>query len=140
MEDIGTSRVWNMRYRYISYRLLTINGSCFTYSTLMLNRCVGKILFSPGVSGSGQITKAGCISLKTQARTCPHYYTIPTLFTILLYLSIYIYSGDFVRANDLQEGDFIVLYSDVKCGKYVRKLLCSTVHIHTFKNNAKSGF
>ena len=28
-------------------------------------------------------------------------------------------SGDFVRANGLQEGDFIVIYSDAKCGKYV---------------------
>lgn len=27
--------------------------------------------------------------------------------------------GDFVRANGLQEGDFIVIYSDTKCGKYV---------------------
>ncbi|CAK9162413.1 unnamed protein product [Ilex paraguariensis] len=27
--------------------------------------------------------------------------------------------GDFVRANGLQEGDFIVLYSDTKCGKYL---------------------
>lgn len=29
-------------------------------------------------------------------------------------------SGDFVRTNGLQEGDFIVIYSDIKCGKYVR--------------------
>ena len=29
-------------------------------------------------------------------------------------------SGDFVRSNGLQEGDFIVIYSDVKCGKYVK--------------------
>lgn len=28
-------------------------------------------------------------------------------------------SGDFVRANGLQEGDFIVIYSDIKCNKYV---------------------
>ncbi|XP_059626867.1 B3 domain-containing transcription factor ABI3 [Cornus florida] len=28
-------------------------------------------------------------------------------------------TGDFVRANGLQEGDFIVIYSDVKCGKYL---------------------
>ncbi|XP_071741220.1 B3 domain-containing transcription factor ABI3-like [Rutidosis leptorrhynchoides] len=28
-------------------------------------------------------------------------------------------TGDFVKANGLQEGDFIVLYSDVKCGKYL---------------------
>ncbi|RRT55942.1 hypothetical protein B296_00029039 [Ensete ventricosum] len=28
-------------------------------------------------------------------------------------------SGDFVRSNGLQEGDFIVIYSDVKCGKYM---------------------
>ncbi|KAK4270299.1 hypothetical protein QN277_023351 [Acacia crassicarpa] len=28
-------------------------------------------------------------------------------------------TGDFVRANGLQEGDFIVIYSDVKCGKYM---------------------
>ncbi|CAL0328225.1 unnamed protein product [Lupinus luteus] len=27
--------------------------------------------------------------------------------------------GDFVRANELQEGDFIVIYSDVKCGKFM---------------------
>nr|XP_051227713.1 B3 domain-containing protein VP1 [Lolium perenne] len=28
-------------------------------------------------------------------------------------------TGDFVRMNDLQEGDFIVIYSDVKSGKYL---------------------
>ncbi|KAG6384043.1 hypothetical protein SASPL_102872 [Salvia splendens] len=28
-------------------------------------------------------------------------------------------TGDFVRANGLQEGDFIVIYSDTKCGKYM---------------------
>nr|XP_043638340.1 B3 domain-containing transcription factor ABI3 [Erigeron canadensis] len=28
-------------------------------------------------------------------------------------------TGDFVKANGLQEGDFIVLYSDVKCGKFL---------------------
>ncbi|CAI0393920.1 unnamed protein product [Linum tenue] len=28
-------------------------------------------------------------------------------------------TGDFVRANGLQEGDFIVIYSDIKCGKYL---------------------
>ena len=33
--------------------------------------------------------------------------------------SISVFSGDFVRSNGLQEGDFIVIYSDVKCGKYV---------------------
>ncbi|GAB2234492.1 hypothetical protein Drorol1_Dr00003747 [Drosera rotundifolia] len=28
-------------------------------------------------------------------------------------------TGEFVRSNELQEGDFIVIYSDVKCGKYM---------------------
>ncbi|KAJ8534603.1 hypothetical protein K7X08_016331 [Anisodus acutangulus] len=28
-------------------------------------------------------------------------------------------TGDFVRANGLQEGDFIVIYADTKCGKYL---------------------
>ncbi|XP_009609744.1 B3 domain-containing transcription factor ABI3 [Nicotiana tomentosiformis] len=28
-------------------------------------------------------------------------------------------TGDFVRANGLQEGDFIVIYADIKCGKYL---------------------
>lgn len=28
-------------------------------------------------------------------------------------------TGDFVRTNELQEGDFIVIYSDAKCGKYM---------------------
>ncbi|XP_047967601.1 B3 domain-containing transcription factor ABI3-like isoform X2 [Salvia hispanica] len=28
-------------------------------------------------------------------------------------------TGDFVRVNELQEGDFIVIYSDTKCGKYM---------------------
>ena len=31
--------------------------------------------------------------------------------------------GDFVRANGLQEGDFIGIYSDIKYGKYVRRSL-----------------
>ncbi|XP_058764121.1 B3 domain-containing transcription factor ABI3-like isoform X2 [Vicia villosa] len=57
MEDIGTSRVWNMRYRYWP------NNKSRMY--LLEN------------------------------------------------------TGDFVKANGLQEGDFIVLYSDVKCGKFM---------------------
>ncbi|GMI73515.1 SUGAR INSENSITIVE 10, ABSCISIC ACID INSENSITIVE 3, ABA INSENSITIVE 3 [Hibiscus trionum] len=57
MEDIGTSRVWNMRYRFWP------NNKSRMY--LLEN------------------------------------------------------TGDFVRANGLQEGDFIVIYSDVKCGKYM---------------------
>ncbi|KAL9263193.1 B3 domain-containing transcription factor ABI3-like protein [Drosera capensis] len=28
-------------------------------------------------------------------------------------------TGEFVRSNELQEGDFIVIDSDVKCGKYM---------------------
>ncbi|XP_021630200.1 B3 domain-containing transcription factor ABI3 isoform X2 [Manihot esculenta] len=57
MEDIGTSRIWNMRYRFWP------NNKSRMY--LLEN------------------------------------------------------TGDFVRANELQEGDFIVIYSDVKCGKYL---------------------
>ncbi|KAI4329856.1 hypothetical protein MLD38_028195 [Melastoma candidum] len=57
MEDIGTSRVWNMRYRFWP------NNKSRMY--LLEN------------------------------------------------------TGDFVRANGLEEGDFIVIYSDVKCGKYL---------------------
>ncbi|XVE78050.1 hypothetical protein DITRI_Ditri13aG0113100 [Diplodiscus trichospermus] len=57
MEDIGTSRVWNMRYRFWP------NNKSRMY--LLEN------------------------------------------------------TGDFVRTNELQEGDFIVIYSDVKCGKYL---------------------
>ncbi|XP_042491039.1 B3 domain-containing transcription factor ABI3-like isoform X2 [Macadamia integrifolia] len=57
MEDIGTSRIWNMRYRFWP------NNKSRMY--LLEN------------------------------------------------------TGDFVRSNGLQEGDFIVIYSDVKCGKYL---------------------
>ncbi|TXG63947.1 hypothetical protein EZV62_010941 [Acer yangbiense] len=57
MEDVGTSRVWNMRYRFWP------NNKSRMY--LLEN------------------------------------------------------TGDFVRANGLQEGDFIVIYSDIKCGKYL---------------------
>ncbi|KAK9756787.1 hypothetical protein RND81_01G121100 [Saponaria officinalis] len=57
MEDIATSRVWNMRYRFWP------NNKSRMY--LLEN------------------------------------------------------TGDFVRSNGLQEGDFIVIYSDVKCGKYM---------------------
>nr|WDY36100.1 ABA insensitive 3 [Paeonia rockii] len=57
MEDIGTSRVWNMRYRFWP------NNKSRMY--LLEN------------------------------------------------------TGDFVRSNGLQEGDSIVLYSDIKCGKYM---------------------
>ncbi|MCD7465584.1 manganese peroxidase [Datura stramonium] len=56
MEDIGTSRVWNMKYRFWP------NNKSTMY--LLEN------------------------------------------------------TGDFVRANGLQEGDFIVIYADTKCGKY----------------------
>ncbi|XP_047337284.1 B3 domain-containing transcription factor ABI3 [Impatiens glandulifera] len=59
MEDVGTSRVWNMRYRY---------------------------RFWPN-------NKSRMYLLEN--------------------------TGDFVRANGLQEGDFIVIYKDVKCGKYL---------------------
>jgi len=34
-----------------------------------------------------------------------------------------------VRTNGLQEGDFIVIYSDVKCGKYVSE------HLNCFNIN-----
>ncbi|KAM3231612.1 B3 domain-containing transcription factor ABI3 isoform X1 [Capsicum chacoense] len=57
MEDIGTSRVWNMKYRYWP------NNKSRMY--LLEN------------------------------------------------------TGDFVLANGLQEGDFIVIYADIKCGKYL---------------------
>ncbi|CAN1131290.1 B3 domain-containing transcription factor ABI3 [Linum perenne] len=57
MEDIGTSRVWNMRYRFWP------NNKSRMY--LLEN------------------------------------------------------TGNFVRANGLKEGDFVVIYSDVKCGKYL---------------------
>ncbi|KAL1539613.1 acetolactate synthase [Salvia divinorum] len=57
MEDIGTSHVWNMRYRFWP------NNKSRMY--LLEN------------------------------------------------------TGDFVRVNGLQEGDFIVIYSDTKCGKYM---------------------
>ncbi|GAA0175275.1 DNA-binding transcription factor [Lithospermum erythrorhizon] len=57
LEDIGTSRVWNMRYRFWP------NNKSRMY--LLEN------------------------------------------------------TGEFVRTNGLQEGDFIVLYSDNKCGKYM---------------------
>ncbi|KAL8527545.1 hypothetical protein ACS0TY_005408 [Phlomoides rotata] len=57
MEDIGTSRVWNMRYRFWP------NNKSRMY--LLEN------------------------------------------------------TGDFVRLNGLQEGDFIVIYADTKCGKYM---------------------
>ncbi|KAF5731409.1 B3 domain-containing transcription factor ABI3 [Tripterygium wilfordii] len=57
MEDIGTSRVWNMRYRFWP------NNKSRMY--LLEN------------------------------------------------------TGDFIKTNGLQEGDFIVIYSDVKCGKYL---------------------
>ncbi|KAJ3687353.1 hypothetical protein LUZ61_016517 [Rhynchospora tenuis] len=57
MEDIGTSRVWNMRYRFWP------NNKSRMY--LLEN------------------------------------------------------TGDFVRSNGLEEGDFIVIYSDVKSGKYM---------------------
>uniref|UniRef100_A0A7N0SZJ3 TF-B3 domain-containing protein n=1 Tax=Kalanchoe fedtschenkoi TaxID=63787 RepID=A0A7N0SZJ3_KALFE len=57
MEDIGTSNVWNMRYRFWP------NNKSRMY--LLEN------------------------------------------------------TGDFVKSNGLQEGDFIVIYSDIKCGKYM---------------------
>ncbi|MCD7452327.1 manganese peroxidase [Datura stramonium] len=57
MEDIGTSRVWNMKYRFWP------NNKSRMY--LLEN------------------------------------------------------TGDFVQANGLQEGDFIVIYADIKCGKYL---------------------
>ncbi|GKU86138.1 hypothetical protein SLEP1_g702 [Rubroshorea leprosula] len=59
MEDIGTSRVWNMRY---SFRFWPNNKS----KMYLLEN-----------------------------------------------------TGDFIRTNGLQEGDFIVIYSDVRCGKYL---------------------
>ena len=36
-----------------------------------------------------------------------------------------------MRANGLQEGDFIVIYSDMKCGKYVRYILNLHIHYNT---------
>jgi hypothetical protein len=41
-------------------------------------------------------------------------------------------AGEFVRSNELQEGDFIVIYSGVKSGKYVRSLQVLIVVIVQF--------
>lgn len=46
-------------------------------------------------------------------------------FLNLSWIYYYVVEGDFVRANGLQEGDFIVIYSDVKCNKYVCLLALS---------------
>jgi hypothetical protein len=45
------------------------------------------------------------------------------LFSQLDFIYSFHFVGDFVKANGLQEGDFIVIYSDVKCGKFVRNFL-----------------
>jgi hypothetical protein len=77
---------------------------------------------SHGVTGTGQTIRAGCICLKTQVGNCVFAFLIKGCLILiknqLIFLKKFI-SGDFVRANGLQEGDFIVIYSDVKCGKYV---------------------
>ncbi|BBH10078.1 AP2/B3-like transcriptional factor family protein, partial [Prunus dulcis] len=70
MEDIGTSHVWNMRYRY-STNIESINVHAMYWPN----------------------NKSRMYLLEN--------------------------TGDFVRANGLQEGDFIVIYSDVKCNKYM---------------------
>ena len=49
----------------------------------------------------------------------------------LTYINCYLFvSADFIRENGLQAGDFIVLYSDVKSGKYV--CLHSSLYISTY--------
>ncbi|KAK1294017.1 Regulatory protein viviparous-1 [Acorus calamus] len=79
MEDIGTSRIWNMRYRHayqdFFFLLLTISYN--------LQMC---LVFWPN-------NKSRMYLLEN--------------------------TGDFVRLNGLQEGDFIIIYSDLKCGKYM---------------------
>ncbi|KAG8054258.1 hypothetical protein GUJ93_ZPchr0001g30840 [Zizania palustris] len=72
MEDIGTARVWNMRYRFWP------NNKSRMY-----------LLENTGESQRDEVKLAS--------------------FTV----------KGFVRSNELQEGDFIVIYSDIKSGKYL---------------------
>lgn len=46
--------------------------------------------------------------------------SLATFYFLSLTCALWLVAADFVRSNGLQEGDFIVLYSDTKCGKYVR--------------------
>ncbi|KAI4326398.1 hypothetical protein MLD38_031719 [Melastoma candidum] len=84
MEDIGTCRVWNMRYRFhpIPHRAPEFRTSMESTSRI-LTFC---FRFWPN-------NKSRMYLLEN--------------------------TGDFVRANGLEEGDFILIYSDMKCGKYL---------------------
>ncbi|XP_074580997.1 LOW QUALITY PROTEIN: regulatory protein viviparous-1-like [Curcuma longa] len=77
MEDIGTSQVWNMRYRFWP------NNKSRMY--LLEN------------------------------------------------------TGDFVRCNGLQEGDFIVIYSDVKSGKYLIRGVKVRQSLEPSRSSVKAG-
>jgi hypothetical protein len=77
------------------------------------------------LAGFGLITRAECIFLRTlvRGRGSKTYNPILQLsnFSCICSQTFHLHelAGDFVRMNDLQEGDFIVIYSDVKSGKYV---------------------
>jgi hypothetical protein len=65
MEDIGTSRVWNMRYRYSMVELSHHLNLPALHSIFIL-ACTSKIIttsFFPshGVTGTGRTIRAGCI-------------------------------------------------------------------------------
>lgn len=48
-------------------------------------------------------------------------------------------AGDFVRSNELQEGDFIVIYSDVK-GRYVMFITSlKTLNFLTMSHNSSAS-
>ena len=133
-----------MRYRYSKFYYIYL----FLYSTesLFIKFILIFSLFLLLFIGIGQTIKAECISLKIQVLQFEYNDEIISSFLIKKkkrsYL-VYVYegafilllffmriSGDFVRANGLQEGDFIVIYSDIKCGKYVSNFSC---YLYTFK-------
>ncbi|THU50598.1 hypothetical protein C4D60_Mb06t21930 [Musa balbisiana] len=93
MEDIGTSQVWNMRYRFWP------NNKSRMY--LLENTGESRVSFFFFVFFSNIVFQF-MVGIWSNTQYNDN-------------------SGDFVRSNGLQEGDFIVIYSDVKCGKYVKR-------------------
>ena len=105
---------------------MLIDGLSFPFFSCFAKELISILfLLNRGVSDSGRITKAGCTSSKTLVCSMFDNYCIITCKKMSLSLCLYLMkkdiSGEFVRANGLQEGDFIVIYSDIKYGKYVRK-------------------
>ncbi|KAL8106655.1 hypothetical protein AgCh_023419 [Apium graveolens] len=96
IEDIATSKVWNLRYRYNTH---TWTAILIAFPIRFFTNCTNyiSVVFES-------------LSLRFWPNNKSRMYVLEN-------------TGEFVKENGLQEGDFIVLYSDIRYNKYVQTLI-----------------